>query len=146
MTIERRAVIKAPLTDVYKLLADDRRLTEWRDDLVAIERVSPPGPLDGAKYRETLRTPLGKQSATVQLNTEENRRFGFKVLDGPLRPMGSLEMSPCEGGTEVIYRVQLKPLMGIPTPLDVAASAFLTGSVERSMIKLKSILESESKV
>jgi hypothetical protein len=144
MTIERRAVIKAPLPKVYKLLADDRRLTEWRDDLVAIERVSPPGPLDGAKYRETLRTPLGHQSATVQLNTEENKRFAFKVLDGPLRPQGSLEMSAADGGTEVVYTVRLKPLMGIPTPLDIAAGAFLTGSVERSMNKLKSILEGEA--
>ncbi len=144
MTIERSAVINAPLASVYALLSDDRRLTEWREDLVATERLSPPGDLDGAKYRETLRTPLGNQAATVQLGTEALKSFSFKVLDGPVRPQGSLEMSAAEGGTEVVYRLKLKPLLGLPSPLDAAAGIFLTSSVEKSMSKLKAILESEN--
>ena len=141
MTIERSAVIAAPIKTVYALLADPDRLPEWREDLVATERVSPPGALDGAKYRETLRTPLGNQQATVQLSTVVDKNFGFKVLDGPLRPKGSLSMRECDGGTEVVYRIELKPVFGFPTPMDTAAGIFLTSSVDKSMKKLKEILE-----
>lgn len=144
MTIERSAVIAAPLKSVYALLANPDRLTEWREDLVSTERVSPPGELDGAKYRETLRTPLGNQKATVALSTVVDKSFGFKVLDGPLRPQGSLTIDEGPGGTRLVYKIQLKPLMGFPTPLDTAAGIHLTSSVDKSMKKLKEILEAEN--
>jgi hypothetical protein len=141
MTIERRAHIAASVPFVYAMLSDAQRLPEWREDLVSIERISPPGELNGAKYRETLRTPLGNQTATVQLTTEPNKMFGFKVLDGPIRPQGTMTLSEAEGGTQLVYRVELKPLFGFPSPLDTAAGIFLTSSVDKSMKKLKEILE-----
>jgi uncharacterized protein YndB with AHSA1/START domain len=141
MIIERKAVIDAPLQAVYALLSDADRLPQWREDLVKIERISPPGDLNGAKYRETLKTPLGNQTATVQLSTELDKSFSFKVLDGPIRPQGSLTMTAQNDGTLVVYRVELKPLFGIPSPVDTAAGIFLTSSVDKSMKKLKEILE-----
>jgi uncharacterized protein YndB with AHSA1/START domain len=141
MTIERRAHIAAPVPHVYAMLSDAQRLPEWREDLVSIERISPPGELNGAKYRETLRTPLGNQTATVQLTTQPDKMFGFKVLDGPIRPQGTMTLSEDAGGTQLVYRVELKPLFGFPSPLDTAAGIFLTSSVDKSMKKLKEILE-----
>ncbi len=141
MTIERKAIIAAPIQSVYAMLADASRLPEWREDLVSTERISPPGELNGAKYKETLRTPLGNQTATVQLSTEAGKTFGFKVLDGPIRPQGTLTMNPSGAGTELVYRIELKPLFGFPSPLDTAAGIFMTSSVDKSMKKLKEILE-----
>jgi uncharacterized protein YndB with AHSA1/START domain len=141
VTIERKAIIAAPIQSVYAMLADASRLPEWREDLVSTERISPPGELNGAKYKETLRTPLGNQTATVQLSTEAGKTFGFKVLDGPIRPQGTLTMNPSGAGTELVYRIELKPLFGFPSPLDTAAGIFMTSSVDKSMKKLKEILE-----
>ncbi len=141
MTIERKAIIAAPVANVYAMLADADRLPEWREDLVSTERISPPGDLNGAKYKETLRTPLGNQTATVQLSTEAGKTFGFKVLDGPIRPQGTLTMNANGDGTELVYRIELKPLFGFPSPLDTAAGIFMTSSVDKSMKKLKEILE-----
>ncbi len=144
MTIERKAIIAAPVASVYAMLADADRLPEWREDLVATQRISPPGDLNGAKYKETLRTPLGNQTATVQLSTQEGKTFGFKVLDGPIRPQGTLTMTPSGDGTELVYRIELKPLFGFPSPLDTAAGIFMTSSVDKSMKKLKEILEADA--
>jgi uncharacterized protein YndB with AHSA1/START domain len=141
VTIQRKALIAAPVAHVYAMLADADRLPEWREDLVSTERISPPGDLNGAKYKETLRTPLGNQTATVQLSTEAGKTFGFKVLDGPIRPQGTLTMTPSGDGTELVYRIELKPLFGFPSPLDTAAGIFMTTSVDKSMKKLKEILE-----
>jgi uncharacterized protein YndB with AHSA1/START domain len=144
VTIERKAIIAAPVASVYAMLADADRLPEWREDLVATQRISPPGDLNGAKYKETLRTPLGNQTATVQLSTQEGKTFGFKVLDGPIRPQGTLTMTPSGDGTELVYRIELKPLFGFPSPLDTAAGIFMTSSVDKSMKKLKEILEADA--
>ncbi len=141
MTIERKALIAAPVERVYAMLADADRLPEWREDLVSTKRISPPGELNGAKYKETLRTPLGNQTATVQLSTEVGKTFGFKVLDGPIRPQGTLTMSASGAGTELVYRIELKPLFGFPSALDTAAGIFMKSSVDKSMKKLKEILE-----
>lgn len=141
MTIERRAVIAAPLANVYALLANPDRLSEWREDLVSTERLSPPGGLDGSKYRETVRTPIGNQQVTVQLSTVLDKSFGFKVLDGMIRPEGSLSLQERPDGTEVVYKIALKPVFFIPSPADLAAGAHLTNSVDKSMKKLKEILE-----
>ncbi len=141
MKIERSAVVRRPLTDVYAFLADPARVSEWREDLVSSERVSPPGEIDGALYRETLATPLGPQTATVRFSVEPPHRFGFEVLDGPLRPKGSIGLTERGLETELLYAVELEPMFKIPTPMDQAAAAFLGRSVERSLARLKSILD-----
>jgi len=139
--IERSETVRRPLADVYALLSDQGRVTEWREDVVASERLSPPGELDGARYRETIATPFGPQTATVQLSVEPPYRFGFEVLDGPLRPTGSIVLSERGTDTDVRYTIDLQPLLKVRTPIDDAAEKFLTRAVERSLARIKAILE-----
>jgi uncharacterized membrane protein len=141
LTIERTATIARPIEDVYAFLTDLSQLTKWREDVISNERVSPPGPLDGATFREVLKTPIGPQTVTVEITAKENERFGFKVIDGMLRPQGSVDLKAVPEGTLLAYRVDLKPMLGAPSPLDAAAGAFLTKSIERSMELLKALLE-----
>jgi hypothetical protein len=141
LKIERSETVRRPLAEVYALLSDQDRVSEWREDVLASERLSPPGDLDGARYRETIATPFGSQSATVLLSVEPPRRFGFEVLDGPLRPTGSIELAERGPDTDVRYTIDLQPLLKVRTPIDDAAEKFLTRSVERSLARVKAILE-----
>jgi hypothetical protein len=50
-------------------------------------------------------------------------------------------MNASGDGTELVYRIELKPLFGFPTALDTAAGIFMKSSVDKSMKKLKEILE-----
>jgi hypothetical protein len=139
--IERSGAIGRPLPEVYAFLADQSRVTEWREDLLASERLSPPGELDGARYRETLQTPLGSQTATVLISTQPPHRLSFEVLDGPLRPRGAIVLSESGSDTAVLYTVDVEPMFKVRTPIDDAALKFLTKSIERSLAKLKELLE-----
>jgi hypothetical protein len=126
---------------VFAFLSDQERVREWREDVLASERLSPPGDLDGARYRETIATPLGSQTATVLVSVDAPRRLAFTVLDGPLRPAGSIVLVEQGSQTGVNYTIELQPLLKVPSPLDAAAEKFLTRSVERSLARVKEILE-----
>ncbi len=141
MTIQRSETVRRPLEAVYAFLSDQERVTEWREDVLASERLSPPGDLDGARYREKIATPLGPQTATVLLSVDPPHRLAFEVLDGPLRPAGSIVLASRGDETEVSYTIELQPLLKVRTPLDDAAEKFLTRSVERSLARVKEILE-----
>ncbi len=141
MRIERNATVRRPIAEVYAFLSDETRASEWREDVLTSERISPPGDLQGARFRETIATPLGPQSATVLLSVERLRRVSFEVLDGPLRPKGSILLGEQGLETTLDYTVDVEPVFKIRTPLDDAIEVFLTRSVERSLVRLREILD-----
>jgi carbon monoxide dehydrogenase subunit G len=139
--IERSETVRRPLAEVYALLSDPGRVAEWREDVQSSERLSPPGDLDGARYRETIATPFGSQTATVRLSVDAPLRFGFEVLDGPLRPTGTIVLAERGAETDIRYTIELQPLLKVRTPIDDAAEKFLTRSIERSLARVKALLE-----
>jgi hypothetical protein len=146
MTTERKATIRRTREDVFAMLIDVERLPEWRDALVSITRLSPPGPVHGATYRETMNTPFGHKSATVQLSAEAPTRFTFRVIDGPVRPHGSIVLHERDGATHLTFRVALAPLFALPSLADTVAAAFLRKAMDRSLARLREILEREERV
>jgi carbon monoxide dehydrogenase subunit G len=142
MTIERSIQIRRPQQEIYDYICDPSRLSEWRDGLLGLERLSPTGMIDGAVYHETIATPLGPKQVTVRLSATPPERLSFVVLDGPFRPEGAVALRDLGGGsTEVSYSMQGPTVMGIPSPLDRVVEDLLTKNVENSVANLKRILD-----
>ncbi|HEY3676802.1 MAG TPA: SRPBCC family protein [Candidatus Tumulicola sp.] len=141
MVIERSIQIRRPMREIYEFVCDPSRLNEWRDGLLAVERLSAHGMIDGAVYHETIATPLGPKQVTVRLSTTPPERLAFEVLDGPFRPEGAVTMRDLGTATELTYRMQGPTVMGIPTPLDRVVEDLLTKNVENSVANLKRILD-----
>ena len=131
---ERRVSIAQPLDRVFAFISDDERQPRWRDGLRASQRLTPAGPLDGARYAETLETPLGVRTVTVELRANPPHELAFRVVDGPVRPSGSMALSERDGATELTYRVAYEP--ALRTPLDPAIFSSLRASVDRSLDRL----------
>ena len=112
-------------------MSDDASLPKWRDGLRSSERLSHPGTLDGARYAETLETPLGLRKVTVELTATPPTALAFRVIDGPIRPHGSMTLHEIAGATEITYRLVYEPRL--KTPLDTTIFAALTASVDRSL-------------
>ena len=86
--------------DVFAYLDDVERHGEWQDQIVAVERQSE-GPLGvGSRVRETRRVPGGDRSMTYEV-TEHNppRQSSFRVLDGPVRAVGTISVEPAGDGS-----------------------------------------------
>ncbi len=141
MEYERRVAIARPVGDVFAFLCDETRLPEWRDGLRVSRRMSPPGDLHGARYAETLETPLGLRTVTVELAARPPHQLAFRVVDGPVRPRGTLTLRATAAGTELAYRLEYTPPLRIVTPLDTKVFGALRASVDRSLAKLVALLD-----
>lgn len=91
MTIQESITIARPVADVYAYLRDQTNAPKWRDGVVSIERTSGGDQLVGSVYSET--STQGGETRTVSYRIDDdvpNAKVGFEILDGPVRPRGSM--------------------------------------------------------
>ena len=100
--IEFDVDVERPVEDVFAYLTDPRRLHEWqpRTTSVEVEGDEPVGV--GTRFRET-RQILGRDiEQTVEVSEyEPPRRFGLRIVDGPLKVDGAHELEPRGSGTRI---------------------------------------------
>jgi hypothetical protein len=131
--------------DVFAYLDDVTRHGEWQDQIVAVERQDD-GPLRvGSKVKETRRVPGGDRSMTYEVTEHEPpRQSSFRVLDGPIRAIGTITIEPVADGSRsrLTFSVDFKASgLGGRVLLPVAR-AQARKQVPRDQSKLKQLLES----
>ena len=131
--------------DVFAYLDDVTRHGEWQEQIVGVERQEE-GPLRvGSKVKETRRVPGGDRSMTYEVTEHEApRRSSFRVLDGPIRAVGTITVEPVGDGSRsrLTFSVDFKPSgLGGRVLLPVAR-AQARKQVPKDQAKLKQLLES----
>jgi uncharacterized membrane protein len=93
--------------EVFAYLDDVQRHTEWQEQVVAVEPVE--GPLRvGTRVTETRRLPGGNRKMTYEVTAHEPpRRSEFRVLNGPLRPFGTITIEPAGDGSRARVTFEL---------------------------------------
>jgi len=110
-----------PPPEVFAFATDPGRLPEWQTNTVSAVPVED-GPLRvGSRLREVHRGPGGKElESLVEVSElESDRRFGLKMIEGPLPVDGHLRFEPDGEGTRVSFTVQARPTgaMRVAQPL-----------------------------
>ena len=86
--------------EVFAYLDDVERHGEWQEQIVDVQ---PQGdqPLGvGKRVRETRRVPGGDRSMTYEITEHDPpRQSSFRVLDGPVRGVGTVSIEPLDGGS-----------------------------------------------
>jgi uncharacterized membrane protein len=86
--------------EVFAYLDDLKRHGEWQDQ---IDDVQPQGdqPMGvGKRVRETRRVPGGDRSTTYEITEHDPpRQSSFRVLDGPVRAVGTVTIVPLDDGS-----------------------------------------------
>jgi uncharacterized protein YndB with AHSA1/START domain len=130
--------VAAPPATVFEVLTDHRRYSEITPVRKAeLEREGDPAPNgQGAIRALTLAGPPMREEVIAY---EPPRRFSYKLLSGlPVRDhVGTVELSPLDGGTQVIYAVRTTPTVPLAGPLVVAGikqgiRTLLSGVAEES--------------
>jgi uncharacterized protein YndB with AHSA1/START domain len=114
--------VAAPPETVFDVLTDHRRYREITPLRRAeLEREGEPVP-DGVGAIRVLGT-VGPPMREEVLTYERPYRFAYKLLSGlPVRDhVGTVEMQPAAGGTEVVYAVKTTPTI----PLAGAATLLI---------------------
>ena len=141
MEYENRTHVALPPAALFAYLGDDAHRLEWRDGLVAFERLDDAADATARRYAETVETPLGRQVMTVALNADPaSYRVTFDVLDGPVRPQGAMTLEPADDGSTLSYHLTYTPRLAVATPLDRIVFDALVATVDRTLERLQRVL------
>jgi carbon monoxide dehydrogenase subunit G len=111
--------IQRPVDEVFAFLSEGENDRRWRSGVIDIRRKSGHG--CGAIYEQGVKGPFGRRvSADYEITSyEPDRRIGFRAIAGPVRPEGSYELTPTDGGTRVKFALRAEPrgLAKLMTPM-----------------------------
>jgi uncharacterized protein YndB with AHSA1/START domain len=86
--------------EVFAYLDDVERHGEWQEQIVAVEPQGDQPMGVGKRVRETRRVPGGDRSMTYEITEyEPPRQSSFRVLDGPVRGLGTIVVEPVGDGS-----------------------------------------------
>jgi uncharacterized protein YndB with AHSA1/START domain len=102
--------IRRSPADVFAFLADGDNNRRWRSGVLDIRHKSGQG--QGAIYEQGVKGPFGRRvPADYEVTAyEPDRRLAFRAIAGPVRPEGSYELAPVNGGgTRVTFALHCSP-------------------------------------
>ena len=86
--------------DVFAYLDDVKRHGEWQEQIVDVQPESDQPMGVGKRVRETRRVPGGDRSMTYEITAHDPpRQSSFRVLDGPIRAVGTVSIEPIGDGS-----------------------------------------------
>ena len=87
--------------EVFAYLDDVKRHGEWQEQIVDIEPQGDHPMGVGKRVRETRRVPGGDRSMTYEITEHDPpRQSSFRVLDGPIRGVGTVLVEPVGDGSQ----------------------------------------------
>jgi carbon monoxide dehydrogenase subunit G len=114
--------VAAPPETVFDVLTDHRRYTEITPLRKAeLEREGEPAP-NGLGAIRVLSAVPGPPMREEVIGYERPNRFSYKILSGlPVRDhVGTVELKPAGGGTELTYAVKTTPTIPLSGPVFMA--------------------------
>jgi uncharacterized protein YndB with AHSA1/START domain len=123
---QRSVRIRRPVPEVFAFFADPANETSWRGSQLL--EFTAQGPVAvGTRIRQVVAGPMGRKiDADIEITgLEQDVRYTFQGVAGPLRPRGEYTFRPVEEGTEVTFRLDA-PLTGLK-------KVFMGNSVEKAM-------------
>jgi uncharacterized membrane protein len=145
--IRESVEINRPPEEVFAYLDDVERHGEWQEDIVGVERVTEEPIRQGSRVRETRHVPGGNRTMTYEVTEHDPpRQSSFRVLDGPIRAVGTISVEPAGDGTKsrVTIAVDFEGHgIGGKLLLPVARSQ-ARKRVPQSQAKMKQVLERAS--
>jgi uncharacterized protein YndB with AHSA1/START domain len=100
--------IGRPPADVFAYLDQLERHTEWQGNLVDAKVQTEGPPRVGTRVLETRRVPGGPRDFTYEVTEHDPpRRVAFRVVDGPVRPVGTVTVEPVDDGSRSRVTLEL---------------------------------------
>lgn len=94
--------------DVFAYVTDPSRFTEWQEAVVSARQLDS-GPT-GRGSRVSLTRRIGKRQQTMTSELTEYdppRSYAFRVIDGPVRALGSGRFEPLDNGARTRFTFEL---------------------------------------
>lgn len=94
--------------DVFAYLDEVERHGEWQKDIVGVQRLTEGPTRVGTHVKETRKVPGGDRSMTYEITEHDPpRKSAFRVLDGPIRAVGTVSIDPLDDGSRSRVTISL---------------------------------------
>jgi len=131
--------------DVFAYLDDVERHGEWQDQIVDVEPQGDQPMGVGKRVRETRRVPGGNRSMTYEITEHAPpRQSSFRVLDGPIRAVGTVSVEPIGDGsrTKLTIRIDFEGHGIAGKVLLPVAKTQARKQIPKDQARMKELLES----
>lgn len=133
--------------DVFAYLDDVKRHAEWQEQIVDVQPQGNEPMGVGKRVRETRHVPGGDRTTTYEVTEHDPpRRSSFRVLDGPVRAVGTVSVEPVGDGSRsrLTFTLDFQGHgLGGKVLLPVAKSQ-ARKQIPKDQAKMKALLESGS--
>ena len=100
--------ISKPPQEVFAYLDDLARHGEWQNQIVEVVSVSEGPTRVGSRATEKRRVPGGVREFTYEIvEHDPPRKASFRVLDGPVRPVGTVTVERLDDGSRSRFTLEL---------------------------------------
>lgn len=135
--------INRPQDEVFAYLDELDKHSEWQGDLIS-SKLETEGPVRvGTRASDTRKVPGGPREMTYEITEHDPpHKSSWRVLDGPVRAVGSVVVDPLDDGARSRVTVEFN-LEGHGIGVLIAPFARMQArkQVPRDQAKLKEILE-----
>jgi uncharacterized membrane protein len=132
--------------DVFAYLDDVERHGEWQQQIVNVEPQGDQPMGVGKRVRETRRVPGGDRTMTYEITEHDPpKQSSFKVLDGPIRAVGTVSVEPTGDGSRTKLTITIDfegHGLGGKVLLPVA-KAQARKQIPKDQARMKELLESQ---
>jgi carbon monoxide dehydrogenase subunit G len=139
--IQRSAHIDASPAKVYAFLSDPTNLPLWQTGVISSARTSPPPTVAGSTGRAVFDV-MGQQMTayTTVREAVPDRRLVVASSVGGMSVVGSLDLVPADGGTEVTFSSEVKAESIFMAPLERLVADAAEKELDPSLARLRAVL------
>jgi len=143
--IKGTAFIPASPSAVYAFLAEPANLPRWQTGVVSSERTSPPPTVSGSTGRVVIE--MMGQRVTADTTIQEavtDKRLVIATSASGMSLVGSLDLAPVEGGTQLTFSSVVKGQNLFMAALEGMVADIAERDMGASLERLKAVLAAET--
>lgn len=139
--VQGTAFIAAPPNEVYAFLSEPTNVPRWQTGVVSSERTSPAPTEAGSTGRVVLEVMGQRVTANTKvLEAVADRRLVLATSVSGMSVVGSLDLAPVEGGTEVTFSSEVKAESIFMAPLERMVTDAVEQDLDASLGRLSAAL------
>jgi uncharacterized membrane protein len=136
--------IARPAEDVFALIDDLSRHTEWQEQLRGSQVLTEGPTRVGTQVRQKRRVPGGVREMTSEITAHDPpRTFSFRGIDGPVRAIGTVTVASADGGSRLTLELDFEG-RGLGRLMVPVARSQARKQVPRDQQRLKELLETRT--
>ena len=133
--------IPAPPAEVYAFLAEPTNLPRWQEGVISSERTSPPPTVAGSTGRVVIEMMGQRVTADTTIREAvQDRRLVIATSASGMSVVGSLDLAPAEGGTQLTFSSEVKAESIFMAPLEGVVAGIAEQNAATSLARLAAAL------